>query len=163
MRCLLLLLPSGSPLSWEMLSLTATTISAVGILWRAIANLDPSLNHSVPAWITPQKEGSSPIYLSEMNLNLQETFYWANDRIFCRVSLCLVNVCCSFEWQNSLTQEVLELLIKAEHSLNEQENSACKHSMDLWHSSICNFRKAMSLYPLAFYKEGWNLKLDGST
>ena len=102
-------------------------------------------------WVTIEPEFTGDLLLSK----------WQN--FLSCFSLCLVNVYCSFEWQNSLTQEVLELLIKAKSSMNEQENNACKHSMELWHSSICNFRKAMSLYPLAFYKEGWNLKLDGST
>ena len=83
-------------------------------------------------------------------------------------SLCLVNVCCSFELQNSSTQEVSELLIKAESSLSERENNARKHNMELWHSSIRNFRKekpvrTMSLYSLALRKGGRNVELDGNT
>ena len=164
MRCLLLLLSSGSPLIWEMLSLTAVTISAVRILWRAIANFRPFSkplcssmdNSSEGRFITHLSFRDEPEFTGDLLLSKWQNF------LLC-FSLCLVNVCCSFEWQNSLTQEVLELLIKAERSLNEQENNACKHSMELWHSSICNFRKPMSLYPLAFYKDGWNLKLDGST
>ena len=46
-------------------------------------------------------------------------------------SLCLVNVCCSLELQNSSTQEVSELLIKAESSLSGRENNTRKHSMEL--------------------------------
>ena len=83
-------------------------------------------------------------------------------------SLCLVNVYSSFELHNSSTQEVSELLIKAESSLSERENNARKHSMELWHSSIRSLRKekpvrTMSLYPLALRKGGRNLQLDGST
>ena len=83
-------------------------------------------------------------------------------------SLCLVNVSCSLEWQNSLTLEVSELLIKAESSLSEQRNNIHNHSVELWHSCIRNFWKekpvwTMSLYPLSLRKEGVNCKLDGST
>ena len=46
-------------------------------------------------------------------------------------SLCLVNVYSSFELHNSSTQEVSELLIKAESSLSERENNARKRSMEL--------------------------------